>query len=235
MFDQFDRIYIVNLESRPDRRREMQRQMKLVGLDADPRVSYFAAIRTEDRGPFARLGSHGAFLSHLAILRKHLTSGETILILQDDCDFIRGAQTVELGSAWDIFYGGYHQLDPGDLDKSNIQGAHCMGFASRVIPPLAQFLSSVYSGSYRPADEAQAGQGSDFVAPPIDGAIVWFRRAHPEVRTLFEQVSYQRSSRTDIGDLSWVDKLPAVAAASRLLLRIVRRARMRFPASSERA
>jgi len=231
MFDQFDRIYIVNLRSRADRRREMHKQLKMVGLESDPKVVFFDAIKTGDPGPFARIGSHGAFLSHLSILEKHAGSSETVLILQDDCDFVPGAENVELGPAWEIFYGGYHQLDPGDVANSNIQGAHCMGFRPHVIPALVDFLASVYSGAYRPAHEVN---GNDVIAPPIDGAIVWFRRAHPEVRTLFEQVSYQRSSRTDIGDLSLLDRVPPLASISRALFRFARRTRLRLFTATEK-
>ncbi len=41
----FDRIYIVNLPERTDRRREMEDQLVKVGLGGHPRVMFFPAIR----------------------------------------------------------------------------------------------------------------------------------------------------------------------------------------------
>jgi glycosyl transferase family 25 len=227
-FDQFDKIYIVNLKSRTDRRREMQAQMRQLGLSNDPKVHYFEAVEKADPGPFLRKGSHGAFLSHLAILKANEHSDRTILILQDDCDFLPGARNAEVTAEWDIFYGGYHQLDPGDVHDSNIQGAHCMAFRPHVISPLVNFLEAVYA---RRARFEHASVSDYSIAPPIDGAIVWFRRAHPELRTVFHQISYQRSSKTDIGNPSAIDRFPTVACISRLVLRLVRRVRIRMNGS----
>ena len=233
LFDAFDHIYIVNLRSRPDRRREMQRQMSLLGLSVDPRVKYFDAIRTADPGPFLRVGSHGAFLSHLSILKSHIHTNETVLILQDDCDFFPNAAQAHIRPDWGIFYGGYHQLDPGDLHLSNIQGAHCMAFRPQIIPRLVEFLEAVYTGSCDPIVEACNRPSGKVIAPPIDGAIVWFRRLNPDVLTVFRQISYQRSSKTDIGDPSVIDRIPLLAVTSRFLLRLYRRARLRFAGGAQ--
>ena len=206
----------------------MQKQMSLLGLSDDPRVKYFEAIRTADPGPFLRVGSHGAFLSHLSILKSHTHTNETVLILQDDCDFIPNAAQAHIRPDWEIFYGGYHQLDPGDLQKSNIQGAHCMAFRPQIIPRLVEFLEAVYAGAYNPKVEAGNYPSGNAIAPPIDGAIVWFRRLYPDALTVFHQISYQRSSKTDIGDPSMIDRFPPLAVTSRLLLRLIRRTKLMF-------
>jgi glycosyl transferase, family 25 len=221
LFEAFDRIFVINLESRKDRRIEMEEQLSHVGLARDARVRFFSAIKTDDSGPFLRQGSHGAFLSHLAILRSQIGRQETVLILQDDCNFLPGAENTVIDKEWDLFYGGYHQLDLGDLHASGIQGAHCMAFRPHIIPPLVEFLEAVYDGSHDQLKE-QANKGSVAIAPPIDGAIVWFRRAHPEIRTVFQKISYQRSSRTDIGDISLIDRVPFLARILRSLIRVIR-------------
>lgn len=220
--DQFDKIYIVNLQSRPDRRRDMEEEMARLGMRTDGRVHYFDAIKKAEPGPFSRVGSHGAFLSHLAILEAHRDLHQTVLILQDDCEFVREVLDSPARNGWDILYGGYYASNPADLQQSDIVGAHCMAFRPNIIPRLADFLRSVYEGKYRPP-----GLPQDCRAAPIDGAIVWFRRAHPEVRTLFQQVSFQRSSRTDIGDLSAVDRFPRLASSGRALLRLWKRQNLR--------
>jgi glycosyl transferase family 25 len=231
LLDEIDHIYIVNLKSRVDRRREMERQMRRLGLGSDPRVHYFDAIKQDQAGPFLRIGSHGAFLSHLAILKAHEHTNETILILQDDCDFLPGAKHTKVVDEWDILYGGFHQLDEGDLHLSNIQGAHCMAFRPRVISPLAKYLEGIYAGE---VTFEKTGDVQSSIAPPIDGAIVWFRRAHPEVRTVFHQISYQRSSKTDIGNPSAIDRFPVLARIFRLALRWARRAALRLNGSPGR-
>jgi glycosyl transferase family 25 len=221
--EQFDKIYIINLQSRADRRQDMEAELARLGLGGDGRVHYFNAIRQAEAGPFPRVGSHGAFLSHLAILEAHQRSGETVLILQDDCEFIQEAlQSADSGD-WDILYGGYYASDPADLQGSDIVGAHCMGFRPDVIPRLVEFLKAVYEGKYRPP-----GLAPDSRAAPIDGAIVWFRRAHPDVRALFQLVSFQRSSRTDIGDLAAVDRYPRLASSVRAILRFWKRQKLRL-------
>lgn len=228
-FEQFDRIHIINLESRLDRRQEMEDQLASLELLNDERVSFFRAIKTKDPGPFARNGSHGAFLSHLAILKSQRHLNETVLILQDDCDFIPDIRATKVSADWDILYGGYHALNPNDVHNSDIIGAHCMAFRPTIIGPLIDFLEKVYSGSIRLPERTTGLATNATIAPPIDGAIVWFRRSHPDVKTVFEPVSYQRSSRTDIGHRRPIDRipLPFLATAVRFFLRRYRRLRMR--------
>ena len=49
----------------------------------------------------------------------------------------------------------------------------------------------------------------------VDGAYCWFRHAHPHFRTLLAvpELGYQRSSRTDIHDLRWFDRVPVAREA----------------------
>jgi glycosyl transferase family 25 len=216
-FDEFDRIYVINLRSRSDRRQEMELEFRKLGLEGDERIVFFDAIACDDAGPFKRVGSLGAFLSHLAILEMHRDTQYTLLILQDDCEFVPIVGRVQ-SSGWDILYGGYTASDPSDLINSDIIGAHCMGFRSTVLPSLVTFLRAVYSGQHRPP-----GIPLHAPAAPIDGSLVWYRRSHPEVRTVFQKVAFQRSSKTDIGDPSAIDRFPTAARLLRRGLRAVRR------------
>ncbi|ATE63375.1 glycosyltransferase family 25 protein [Rhizorhabdus dicambivorans] len=116
LFRSFDRVYVLNLPDRADRRAEMAGELARIGTGyGDPRVRLFPAIRPDDPGGFPSIGARGCFLSHLAMLREARDEGlGRILILEDDCDFARG---FEAGlpavldrldaSSWDIFYGGY--------------------------------------------------------------------------------------------------------------------------------
>ncbi len=195
VFDQFDEIRIINLASRRDRRAKMLCELRRVGLAEDPRVAFFDAITFPEAGSFSSPGARGVFHSQLEILDQAAARGHSVLILEDDVDFVEGAETFVAGNDWDIFYGGYYAEDPQNLHESDIVGAHMMGFSATIVPVVAEYLRSI--------------SVSD-IHPPIDGAYVWFRRAHPNVRTLFAQpaLGHQRPSRSDIADLQFYDRLP---------------------------
>lgn len=224
-FDAFDSIRILNLPHRADRRAEMRRELGKFGLADDPRVSFFPGSMLAERGPFSAAGVHGCFRSHLALLKEVAETGGTVLVLEDDCDFTPEARDFELPDEWDVFYGGYLAENPSDLHNSNIIGAHCMGYSPRAAKALADYLDQVLDPDFPPDPTAVAQGGVDpGIKPPFDGAIVWFRRAHPEMKTVFAQVAVQRSSRSDIAGGTFLDRAaPPLAAAARKLKNLLRR------------
>jgi glycosyl transferase, family 25 len=181
----YDQIWIINLSTRSDRRREMMQELDRLGLVRDPRVKFFNAIVPADAGNWNSLGEHGCFMSHLSILKEANAAGASVLILEDDCDFTDAALTSSWGVGTSIFYGGFGASDYTQLETGNIQGAHCMGFDRAVLPRLVSFLLELAAG---PSPS------------PIDGAYVEFRRANPDLRTEFAlpQVAIQRRSPSDI-------------------------------------
>lgn len=212
MFDAFDSIRIINLPERRDRRREMERELAAIGLAGDPRVSFFAAIRPADAGAFTSIGARGVYQSQRAILREAAAAGRSVLILEDDCDFIPAASEYDFGDGWDIFYGGYYATDPGNLTTSDIVGAHMMGFTAEAARRISEFLDTLrFEG----------------IHPPIDAAYVWFRRANPDVATRFAAppLAIQRASRSDIADLRFYDRLAILRPLVGLARQVVRRAR----------
>jgi glycosyl transferase, family 25 len=211
-FAPFDMIRVINLPERQDRRREMTGELAALGLDGDPRVSFFPAIRPADAGPFASIGARGVYQSQLAILREAAGRDCSVLILEDDCAFSPAARSYDFGGGWDIFYGGYYATDPRDLAGSDIIGAHMMGFSARAARDLCAFLDAMeYTGSH----------------PPIDGAYVRFRRARPDVPTCFAvpALANQRPSRSDIADLRFYDRLPILRDIAGLARSLRRKAR----------
>lgn len=197
IFDQFDSIRIINLPYRTDRRTEMEGELARLDLLDDPRVAFFKAFQFDDAGPFSSPGARGVFQSHLAILEEAASNGHRVLILEDDCDFIPAASSYAPQQPWSIFYGGYEASDPTNLLTSDIIGAHMMGFAPETAAHLADYLNTlVYDG----------------IHPPIDGAYIWYRRAFPDVATLFAEpaLGNQRPSRTDIAELRFFDKIPLI-------------------------
>lgn len=209
LFDLFDEIRIINLRSRPDRRAKMMGELRRVGLADDPRVEFFDAISFPDRGAFSSPGARGVFASQLEILDQAAKRGHSVLILEDDADFVDGAEKFVPSENWDIFYGGYYASDPADLHASDIVGAHMMGFSAAIAPVVVDYLRSI---------------SFEGIHPPIDGAYVWFRRAHPDVPTCFAvpPLGYQRPSRSDIANLRFYDKLPVLRQSASAARRVKR-------------
>lgn len=224
LFDRFDQIRIVSLPERNDRRRFMSRQLKHLGLIDDPRVQFFDAYKTPDPGLFRKAGSHGCFLSHLEILRSAAEHNQSVLILQDDCEFFPEVRTYVLPEC-DVFYGGYYTND--ESLTGEIIGAHFMGFSRIAASKAAAYLARYLDPSFPPDKSASQEPGFDErIRPPIDGAFVWFRRAHPELRTEFAVLSRQISSRSDISP-HLADRLPVFRGAAALLRQIRSAARAR--------
>lgn len=211
VFNYFDRITIINLPHRTDRRREMDKELQTLGLANDPRVSYFAAIRPQDKGRFTSIGARGVYESQKQILREAAAANQSLLILEDDCEFVNGAQFYELPESWEIFYGGHYASQPDNLENSDIIGAHLMGFSRLGVKAMSEYLEQLEC---------------DGIHPPIDAAYIWFRRAHPNVETHFAvpPLAGQRSSRSDIANLKWFDRTPIV----RMVVSLLRTIRRRF-------
>ena len=213
----FDHLYIINLPTRPDRRREMEAQLRLVGLDNHPKVSFFPAVRGETAGGFASPGARGAFLSHLGILQAALACGaRRILIAEDDLDFsfpndfdLVASLAPLATKRWDFFYGGYHfperflSIGTGLVDVGNrfdIGGLHLYDVSGEVMPDLVAWLYEV---------EARNARGQD-VLPHVDLAYTAFQRRKPDCVTyvMSPAIGLQRRSRSDIQQTRFYDRIP---------------------------
>ena len=212
IFDQFDVIRVVNLVERADRRREMDAQFRAVGLLGDPRIAYFPAIRADGPGMFRRVGSHGNFLARIALFKEACRQNASILILEDDCNFlIPEIFEARLSEGWDIFYGGYEMVGDRAPQDSELIGSHFMAFSARAATLGADYLTRYLQPDFEPDPVAAADPGYDpAIRPPIDGAMVWMRRAYPDLSTVFERVSVQRSSRSDVSGGKAIDRVPVI-------------------------
>ncbi len=219
----FDHIFVINLPSRADRRRELERQLRRIGLSLQsPMVELFPAIRPERKGDFDSIGAHGCFLSHLGVLRlAHQRRYSRIVILEDDVNFTpRFEEQIEECVAalqhqpWDVFYGGYKLHQPIPLAKplsllpSDHEAllAHFIALSDRAVSAATEFLSTMLT---RRPNDPQGGPMH------VDGAYGWMRRAHPDLVSCLAvpQIGYQRRSRTDIHALRWFDRIPVVRTA----------------------
>jgi glycosyl transferase family 25 len=215
----FSRVYVINLPQRTDRRREMAGQLRRIGL-GEREVAWFAAVRPADAGGFPTLGARGCFLSHLGVIEDAVCCGhESILILEDDCNFVPVEQWDHIagvlrGKQWDMFYGGakalHGELSPwrGPLARiphdQAVTLTHFMAFRGDALREVADHLRAMLS---RSAGDRAGGPMH------VDGAYSWYRSQHPQLRTYTAnpQIAVQRASRTDIHALAWHDRVRGVS------------------------
>jgi glycosyl transferase family 25 len=209
---------VINLAHRTDRRAEMESQLRSVGWTGE----FFAAIRPREAAGFPSIGARGCFLSHLAVLRTARERGVSkLIILEDDLDFAAGFKVrwddlqAKLDSIeWSITYAGHmlpaapaglHLLPP----TTGVQCAHFVVIHRNAIATLIDNLEMI--SNRRP--------GNPLGGPMhVDGAYSTTRAQNAHLNTFYVSpvLGYQRSSRTDIGDLKWFDRMqvlrPLVAA-----------------------
>jgi len=219
IFDAFERIVVINLRERVDRRREMEAELRRAGIGADDaRLRFFAGIRPADAGLFPSIGARGCFESHLGVIGEALRDRiASVLVLEDDL-LLHPAACVDQPALvgrltqgqWDFAYPG-HALPPGDADgpvrwqktRSPLVCAHFYGLHQRVLADLRDYLEDCRR---RPPGHPDGGPMH------VDGAYSMFRGRNPAVVTLIATPSLggQRSSRSDITANRWFDRQPGV-------------------------
>ncbi len=231
LIDLFDRIFIINLPSRSDRRREMREMLSRVGLDPDAsKVTWYPAIDPRTAGGFQSPGARGCFLSHLAALNLARNAGNRrVLVLEDDCEFAPDfsdrqaaiAGWLEL-TAWGMAYLGHIESISGPTGSARwdpevgILMAHCYAVNGDVLSRLTRYLEVMM---LRPGGSPDGGPMA------LDGAYSWFRRQNPDVETVLAvpSLAYQRSSRSDLSP-NWFDRVPVLstfATTARILRRSI--------------
>jgi len=236
LLNSFERIRIINLAARSDRRREITSEFTRLGLSiGNSRIAFHQACRPEDAGGFETIGARGCFLSHLGVLEAALSDGvENILILEDDLDFSRDAETLIPSTLdgltkrqWGFFYGGHlsrlrSRAVPDHLWQASPQdgmsGTHFLALSRSTIQLAVPYLKAMIK---RPPGSPEGGPMH------VDGAYTWLRRAHPEIQTWIAapELGHQRSSRTDVHDLRSVDKFAVIRDVAALARRVKRHMR----------
>lgn len=187
----------------------MEEQLSRIGWHAH----FFPATRPPDAANFPSVGARGCFLSHLSVLRNARNVGaEQLVILEDDVDFVYGfpeqwkfSMAALQDQKWSIFYPG-HILDslPAGLSIISpsvaVRCAHFMVVNGAAISSLVNGLEKILS---RPAGHPLGGPMH------VDGAYSTIRAQDHTLVTYahFPVLGYQRSSRTDIGNLKWYDRV----------------------------
>lgn len=215
--DLFDRIAIINLPERADRRQEMAHELATVGLSLDaPGVVVWAAHKPPDAGGFPSRGARGAYISHLQVLKQARADGvQRLLVMEDDLMLDpRLNQALPTlapdlqGSAWGLVYLGHmgtNQSLPVRLETTHDaqQCLHCYAVHHSVLDALIGYLEACLA---RPAGHPEGG------LMHVDGAVSMFRARHPACTTWLLQPSMgrQRPSRSDITHNRWYDRVPVV-------------------------
>jgi glycosyl transferase family 25 len=214
--------FVLNLPDRSDRRSEMMRQLKRVGLTAE----VFPAIRPDGPGNFPSVGARGCFLSHLALLKLAMSRQlPSIAILEDDLNFCekfserwKSTAVALARQEWAILYAG-HILARRQAEgvvalapSTPVQCTHFMLINGWALPILIAGLETILS---RDAGDPNGGPMH------VDGAYSTLRAQNAALKTFacYPTLGYQRSSRSDIYEqrLDGIKVLrPFVSAARRI-------------------
>jgi glycosyl transferase family 25 len=190
--------YVINLETRPDRRQQMDAQLRRVGWKAE-----FVTVKRPDyAGGFPSIGARGCFESHLSVLRRGV--GSNIILMEDDFSFARDFRSrwpsalSDLPPDWSIFYpasSGVGLIAP----STGIVCAHMVVFRSEVVPRIVAGLETIMARS----------PGHPLGGPMhVDGAYSTIREQNPDIKTYaaFPPLGYQRRSRSDISPASFLQR-----------------------------
>jgi GR25 family glycosyltransferase involved in LPS biosynthesis len=88
MYSLFDKIYCINLDSRPEKWENTQKELAKVGMQAE-RVS--GVVPTEDqlKVPGQRVSQLGCSLSHIKVIKDAIENNyDTIMVFEDDVEFM---------------------------------------------------------------------------------------------------------------------------------------------------
>lgn len=234
LFSCFDRIVVINLPERTDRRRQMQAELARAGVAIDdPRLRFFKAIRPPDAGLFPAIGARGCFLSHLQVIEEALGDGvQRLLVLEDDLELAPAACQPQpalaarlLAGDWDFAYAGHIESLGGDpqapqwqRSEAPLMCAHFYALSARVLPDLRDYLRACM---VRPPGHPDGGPMH------VDGAYSMFRARQPGCVTLIAAPSLggQRFSRSDVSPRHWYDQLPGLRTLAALARGIKNRLR----------
>jgi len=203
-------VYVINLQRRADRRKEMRRELSRAGWNA----TFFPAIEPSSPAGFESIGARGCFLSHLSVLKAAREARvKRLIVLEDDVNFCRHfpeqwrqlvADLDQLD--WSICYPGHAIPDlPRGLSflpaGTNVMCSHFIAINGPAVDQIVKGLESILT---RPAGHPDGGPMH------VDGAYTTIRAQNPILKTYAASpvLGYQRSSRTDVRRGYWFDRLP---------------------------
>jgi glycosyl transferase, family 25 len=218
LLEQFDRIRIISLPHRVDRRRRVLRELKKQGLEVDgQRIAFYDALCPGDANGFPSRADRGNLLSHAGVVEQALRDQvKNILVLEDDAIFVpiasdcveslsRGLDQLD----WHLLFLGWFGMEQSDGPaawvplKAARLGMHCYA--------LHQSAFAEFVAHYTEVDSRPAGHpgGAKVAADP---ACNHFYLDRPEIKAFYARpvLSVQLSSSSDISP-AWFDRIPVVS------------------------
>lgn len=115
----FDKIFVINLDKRPDRYQTFQDEMSKYGIEGVERFSAVDGSSTGILNNRILQGEIGVLMSHLEIIKKCKSEGlKNVLILEDDLYFTDEIKKLDdymsvVPEDWNfIYFGGNHVYGP---------------------------------------------------------------------------------------------------------------------------
>lgn len=213
----FDRIVIINLPERTDRKKEIINELAKINCPIGNQVQIFPAIRPQNSKGFPSIGAHGCFLSHEAVINQAIKDNvQRLLIIEDDLlltknFFVYGQRVLQelQDKKWNFLYLGHFLPEkpfPPHIQtlKTSLQCAHFFALDHSILQPLSTFLKEVRE---RPPGHPDGGPMH------VDGAYNHFRITHPECASMicYPSLGVQRSSVSAIADPKWHDQIPIIS------------------------
>lgn len=224
IMDYFEKVRIINMVSRTDRRKETEQEFARHKFEINThKVSFFDAITPDEPKGFPNKGARGCFLSHLSILENSLKSNSrNLLILEDDICFSKhisefGKQCIKdlSNMDWDIVYFGHtFENSPGPIQwlplEKPTQLSHFYALNGSAIKRLAECLELML---LRPGGHPEGGPMH------YDGALNTFIKQNTDLKIFYisTDLGYQRPSKTNIHEHSFLDSNPVVQPIMTLL------------------
>lgn len=215
IIDYFDRAYIINLEDRTDRRREVVEEFRSIGIDIpNDKIRFYNAQRPTEKGTFPDIGTRGNFNSHRHVLQLAKQDGlRNVLVFEDDVSFrkidpARIRQIVDRldREDWDIVHFGYVTPSDEGLEgplapwTETVLGIQFFGVNGRFIGPMIDYMDRC---EFLPPGHPE---GAPILA---DAAYSHIRVVNPKIRALLAvpNLAHQRSSPTDAHPRSFFDQI----------------------------
>lgn len=223
----FERIVVISMASRPDRRSRVIRVLARLGLELGktPGVELFDAICPTEANGFPSAARRGSFLSHSTVAKQALRDKlNNILVIEDDAAFTPAmaqhggrlvSQLAEI--PWHIAFLGYLNITPPPgppgwlpLEGERL-GTHCYGLKREILPELTEYMHLVETREPGHPDGARFG---------ADPTYVMFCAKTKHCITLMARpnLSVQGSIASDLSP-KWFDRIPGLRESAALARR----------------
>lgn len=191
LFKAFDAVYVINLDSRPDRMMDFRQGLRSLGM-ADHEIDQ-KIIRVSGVIPPSGPGALGCTLSHLSIVKDAKAAGhEKILVFEDDAiPYVEGIKHMDgviedlEKEEWDLYYLGYNSHNPLELHSKNSLRARDL-FSTHAIAYRSSFFDKFID---------------DYVNDRIEIFDVWLRfdiQTHMKCLASYPMLFIQSTSYSDI-------------------------------------